>query len=108
GRIELDDVLADIRGRADAVDVAGAWPADDLAALAAAGAMRWAAPRSHGGDGLSPIDLHLRYERLAAASLTVALILTQRASAVGFLAGAENAAVRDELLPRLARAEMFA
>jgi alkylation response protein AidB-like acyl-CoA dehydrogenase len=104
----LDDLLADIRGRADAVDVAGAWPADDLAALAAAGAMRWAVPGSHGGDGLSPIDLHLRYERLAAASLTVALILTQRDSAVGFMAGAENAGLRDELLPRLARAGLFA
>jgi alkylation response protein AidB-like acyl-CoA dehydrogenase len=104
----LRDVLPGIRSRADRYDVSGDWPAEDLHELARIGAMRWAIPASCGGEELSPIELHYRYEAIAAASLTAALILTQRDSAVGILSAGENTALRDELLPKLAENEIFA
>jgi butyryl-CoA dehydrogenase len=61
-----------------------AWPEELLREHAAA--FRWAMPRAFGGDELEPLELHLRYEQLARKSLALALILTQRDSAVGILA----------------------
>jgi alkylation response protein AidB-like acyl-CoA dehydrogenase len=64
-----------------------------------ADAMRWAMPREFGGEELDPLELHLRYEQLARKSLSLALILTQRDSALGILAAAGDskrlAEVRD-------------
>ena len=55
-----------------------------------ADAFRWAMPRAFGGDELDRLELHLRYEQLARKSLSLALILTQRDSAVGIVAAAGN------------------
>ena len=103
---ELD--LKHLAERANRHDQSGDWPAEDLADLAKLGAMRWAIPTEFGGEDLSAIDLHLRYESVAAASLTTALILTQRDSAAAFLEAAENKSLRLELLPKMARNEIFA
>jgi len=101
-------VLKDMRQRAAIYDQTGDWPNEDLDALAQIGAMRWAVPKAFGGDELSPMELHLRYEEVAAASLSTALILTQRDSAIGLIEASENESLRSELLPRLAQNEMFA
>ena len=73
------------------------WPEESLREHAEA--LRWAMPRAFGGDELEPLDLHLRYEQLARKSLALALILTQRDSAVGIIAAGGNdrllAEVRD-------------
>ena len=47
-------------------------------------------PRAFGGDELDPLELHLRYEQLARESLALALILTQRDSAVGAMVTGGN------------------
>ena len=70
--------------------------------------MRWAIPLEFGGEDLSPIELHFRYETIATASLTTALILTQRDSAISLIAAAESSPLRDELLLQLSRNEIFA
>jgi alkylation response protein AidB-like acyl-CoA dehydrogenase len=101
-------LLNEMRQRATVYDQTGDWPAEDLEALAKIGAMKWAVPKQFGGDELSPMDLHLRYEEIASASLATALVLTQRDSAVGLIESGENEAMRNELLPRLAQNEMFA
>lgn len=80
-----------IASRAQHHDISGVWPDDDLADLARCGAMRWAIPSALGGDALSGLELHLRYEKLAAASLSTALVLTQRDSAIGYIADTEHA-----------------
>ena len=100
--------LTAIRHRAALFDQTGDWPDEDLDALAAAGAMRWAVPKEFGGEELSSLELHLRYEWIAAASVSTALILTQRDSAVGLIDSSENPTLRQELLPRFAQNEMFA
>jgi len=102
------DVLPGIRSRADRHDLTGEFPTDDLRVLASIGAMRWSIPMSCGGEELSPIELHYRYEAIASASLATALILSQRDSAIGLIDGGTNENLRDELLPKLARDEIFA
>jgi alkylation response protein AidB-like acyl-CoA dehydrogenase len=99
--------LKHFTARASTYDQTSDWPAEDLADLARLGAMRWAIQREFGGEDLPAIDLHLHYESIAAASLTTALILTQRDSAAAFLEASENRPLREELLPRLARNEIF-
>jgi alkylation response protein AidB-like acyl-CoA dehydrogenase len=54
-------------------------------------------PRAFGGDELDPIALHLRYEQLARESLSLALILTQRDSAVGIIAAAGHQRLLQEI-----------
>jgi alkylation response protein AidB-like acyl-CoA dehydrogenase len=69
------------------------WP--DLGELA--DATRGAIPREFGGDELDPIELHVRYEQLARRSLSLALILTQRDSAVGMIAAAGHRRLLEEI-----------
>jgi alkylation response protein AidB-like acyl-CoA dehydrogenase len=107
GPTDWPSVLDLIRDRATERDRSGDWPTLELDALAAAGAMRWAVPAAEGGDDLPALDLHLRYEELAAASLAVALILTQRDSAVALVDGSHGAAKRSTMLHRFAAATHF-
>lgn len=72
-----------------------AWPAELLREHTSA--LRWAMPRAFGGEELDPRELHLRYEQLARRSLAVALILTQRDSAVGIIAAAEHRSLLEEV-----------
>jgi alkylation response protein AidB-like acyl-CoA dehydrogenase len=104
----LRTILPGIRGRATALDRSGGWPEEDLAELAGVGASRWFVPVEFGGEGLDALELHLRYEAIASASLSAALIISQRDSAVGMIAGSGNERVRQQLLPALARNEIFA
>src|SRR3954470_3548760 len=103
----LREVLPGIASRADRLDVTGDWPDEDLRILASLGAMRWPVPLEHGGEDLSPIELHFRYEAIASASVTTALILAQRDSAVSLIALSEASLLRNELLPKLASNELF-
>ena len=104
----IDRVVLDaIRARADTLDASGAWPTEDLNDLARAGIMRSAIPRGFGGEDCSALEIHLRYEQIAAASLSVALILSQRDSACSLIDGADTSTVRAELLTQLARNEWF-
>src|ERR1700722_19282250 len=101
----LREVLPGIRSRAQELDQSGGWADDDLQVLANLGAMRWAGPMEFGGEELSAIELHFRYEAIASASLATALVLSQRDSAVDFFEAGENAKLRSELLPKLANNE---
>lgn len=107
GPTDFEGVLAMIRDRAGEAEREFHWPTWELQGLAAAGAMRWAVPKAFGGDDLPALELHRRYEQIARASLAVALILTQRDSAVGLIDGAEGAARRERMLNRLAKDENF-
>lgn len=103
---DLQNALNEIRARADATEATGEWPAEDLQQLAKVGALRWAIPKEFGGAELSSLELHLAYEAIASASLTTALILSQRDSGVQMLAGNHSPLAAD-LLPKLARGEVF-
>jgi alkylation response protein AidB-like acyl-CoA dehydrogenase len=103
----LTNILPEIRRRADSLDRSGDWPAEDLLALAGIGAGKWFVPVQFGGEEIDPLELHLRYEAIASASLATALIVSQRDSAVGLIDGGENAELRAQILPALASGEIF-
>jgi alkylation response protein AidB-like acyl-CoA dehydrogenase len=104
----LRKILPAIRDRATALDRAGDWPYQDLRDLSAIGADRWFIPPEFGGEGIDPLELHLRYEAIASASLSTALIVSQRDSAVGLIVGGDNADFRKTALSELATGESFA
>jgi alkylation response protein AidB-like acyl-CoA dehydrogenase len=93
---------------AAAADGNPVWPEASWSALRDAGGTRWCIPRSHGGDELAYPDLLDGYGHPAAACLTTCFILSQRDAACRRLRDGENARLRDELLPPLARGETFA
>jgi alkylation response protein AidB-like acyl-CoA dehydrogenase len=105
---ENAELLSRIAARATRADRSGAWPAEDLAELAAAGAYRWFVPQPFGGESIDPLELHLRYEQIAAASLATALIISQRDSAIGLIDGSESPSLQELILPKMATGEWFA
>jgi alkylation response protein AidB-like acyl-CoA dehydrogenase len=104
----LGQILSAIADRATALDRSGDWPQQDLADLGGVGAWRWFVPPDCGGEGIDPLELHLRYEAIASASLATALVLSQRDSAVGLINGADDWPLRSEYLRRMSRGECFA
>ncbi len=70
--------------------------------------MRWAVPAAAGGEGWSALQLYLGYEMLAGASMSVALILSQRDSAAGLLESALPSPLAADLLSKLADDRIFA
>lgn len=102
------EALADRLSRlATHYDISGEWPAQSLDHLTQAGAWTWIIPREYGGMGLDPLSQTLAYEAVAAGCMSGLLILTQRDAACELIAGGENPAMREELLPRLARHEIM-
>ena len=102
----LKSVLPTIRRRADATDVAGDWPAEDLRELDSAGFLTVALPKSFGGAAASALDQHLGYEAIARASLAVALIVSQGDAAIGLIDASKSLA-RDAFLKRVASGEFI-
>ena len=107
GPNDLSPVLRDIKQRAQDYDISGNWPTADLQTLTAAGAMRWTIPKEFGGEELNPVELHLRYEQLAASSLSTALILTQRDTAVGLVDISTDSKRQSKMLERFSTNEHF-
>ncbi len=88
-RESFESALKKIESFASSVDHEGHWPAASIKALQRCGALAWAVPKAFGGGGVPPLQIHRRYEQIAATCLTTALILTQRDAAVEFLAAAD-------------------
>jgi alkylation response protein AidB-like acyl-CoA dehydrogenase len=87
---------------------AALWPREQLAWLAEAGVYRWFEPIEHGGYGWSDADQLRGYVELAAACLTTAFILTQRAGAVRRTAAYAQPALLQETIPDLLSGKTFA
>lgn len=90
--------------RAD-LEIAGEWPARQMARLAEAGVFGWLIPRRWGGSELDEPEILSGYLELADACLTSAFILTQFNSAVQKLVTCGREALQERWLPRLARGE---
>jgi alkylation response protein AidB-like acyl-CoA dehydrogenase len=84
------------------------WPEASWNALRTGGVLAWAVPQAYAGRDLPYPELLDGYENLAAACLTTCFILSQRDAACRRLRDGDNAALREELLPPLARGETFA
>ncbi len=98
---ELAELTRHLGRLATHYDVTSEWPEKSLAHLTAAGAWRWAIPKTHGGYELDPVSQLRAYEAVAAGSMASLLILTQRDRACEFIAAGSDEGLRDELLPQL-------
>lgn len=77
------ELAADVAGRADAADRAGALPAEDVAALRDAGYLALAVPVEFGGRGASLLTCVLAQEALAAGSAATALVAAMQHQVIG-------------------------
>jgi alkylation response protein AidB-like acyl-CoA dehydrogenase len=102
-----DEALRQLAAAADRADAEPDWPAASWDVLRRAGALAWAVPAEHGGDGLDAAALLAAYERLAGACLTTTFLLSQRDAAVRRLVEYAGPDLRRRLLPPLARGETF-
>jgi alkylation response protein AidB-like acyl-CoA dehydrogenase len=104
----LAELCGDLAGRAAALDVSGAWPAEQLRLCGEYGVYLWFAAPEWGGQAWPDVDVLRGYLALSAACLTTTFILTQRQGACRRLEASGNAELKEKLLPRLARGETFA
>lgn len=105
---EFDTLLAALAAETGRYDLEAAWPGDSLDRLRDGGVLAWTVPDEFGGALRSATDVTRGYQRLATACLVTTFVLTQRNAAVQRIAASVNEAVRTELLPPLARGELFA
>ena len=104
GGVSLADTLA---ANAEAADREAEWPAASWAAVEQSGALASLIPREFGGSGRGPVEVLAEVERIAAACLTTAFVLSQRDAAVKrLLAGPRH--LQSVYLPSLATGELFA
>ena len=102
---ELFEKLAELSGGLDARQE---WPARQFELLAQLGILGWVIPKEYGGSAVSEQELLAGYVELAEACLTTTFVLTQRNGACQRIAASQNDWLKAELLPRLARGELFA
>jgi alkylation response protein AidB-like acyl-CoA dehydrogenase len=108
--IELlsDADFASLRTHAEAADRNLEWPEQSWEIACRVGVLEWAIPRQFGGRALASAELLLGYERLAAACLTTAFILSQRDAAVRRIRDSGREDLCQELLRPLACGGRFA
>jgi butyryl-CoA dehydrogenase len=97
--------LAEMSG---ALDAGQEWPAEQFALLVEAGVLGQVIPQEFEGSAVSERKLLAGYVQLAAACLTTTFVLTQRNGACQRIAASPNQTLKADLLPRLARGELFA
>ena len=105
---EFDRLLADIAQMTGDLEAADAWPHESFQRLAETGVLRWVIPQEWGELEVTSEELVYGYEQLARACLVTTFVLTQRNGACQRIAGAQNEALKADLLPRLAGGEIFA
>jgi butyryl-CoA dehydrogenase len=97
-----------LAGHAEAADRDPSWPEASWRAAGRAGVLEWAIPTAWGGRELDAVSLLLGYERLGAACLTTAFILSQRDAAVRRIRDCGRDDLCRELLRPLACGGRFA
>jgi acyl-CoA dehydrogenase len=93
--------------RAGRVDTAGDFPADNLDALRASGLMGLLVPTGYGGGGGGVGDLAEAARIMAGGCLSTAMIWAMHCQQVDALVRHATPELRDELLPRVARGEVY-
>jgi alkylation response protein AidB-like acyl-CoA dehydrogenase len=104
----LEETLRTLETHANDADSLSVWPAASWNAVKNSSVLRWCITGAYGGDEFSLPDLLRGYGRLAGACLTTSFILSQRDAACRRLRDGANQELRSQLLPRLARGEIFA
>ncbi len=106
--ISLDVLSARLREAAPTLDAYETWPKEQLDWCAEAGVFRWFVEEKYGGLNWSDSKIIEGYLILSQHCLTTTFVLTQWNAACRRIATGANKALREDLLPRLARGELFA
>jgi alkylation response protein AidB-like acyl-CoA dehydrogenase len=104
----LDELCHELAARAEELDATGAWPAEQLQLCGEYGVYQWFIDRKWGGQAWNQESIVRGYLKLSAACLTTTFVLTQRDGACRRTQSADNADLKDLLLPALARGDDFA
>lgn len=104
----LADLLEKLEHSAPELRTVADWPGEQFQWLAEAGVLGWVIPREYGGEELSQAEVIQGYLELATVCMTTTFVLTQRNGACQRIAGSEDEQLKAELLPQLARGEIFA
>jgi alkylation response protein AidB-like acyl-CoA dehydrogenase len=104
----LDELLTNLQSAAPNLAQPDAWPGGQLASMSDAGVLDWLIPKEFGGSDITPVELVIGYEKLAAACLTSVFVLTQRNAAIQRLVRSPNFELKDSLLRALVDDSIFA
>jgi alkylation response protein AidB-like acyl-CoA dehydrogenase len=104
----LAELCARLAELAIELDRGGSWPAEQLRLCGERGVFEWFIDPPWGGQGWNDVQVVRGYLALSTACLTTTFILTQRTGACRRIAGCENEALKERLLPGLASGELFA
>jgi len=101
----LGSQLADL---AVSLDRSDDWPAEQLRLCGEQGVFEWFLDPAWGGQGWDELQVVQGYLALSRACLTTTFVITQRTGACRRIAGCQNEALKQRLLPGLASGELFA
>lgn len=104
----MNELLLKLAELSGPLDAGQNWPVAQFDLLARAGVLRWVIPREFAGQPITERELLAGYVQLASACLATTFILTQRNGACQRIAASQNQSLKEELLPKLARGELFA
>ncbi|MBA3312621.1 MAG: acyl-CoA/acyl-ACP dehydrogenase [Planctomycetota bacterium] len=97
----------ELRSHTAELEEADASCAAQLDRMVTAGVMKWGIPAQFGGQEMSAADQVANFERLAAACLVSAFVLSQRNAAVSRIVASNHEPLRADLLPKLAAHELM-
>jgi alkylation response protein AidB-like acyl-CoA dehydrogenase len=104
----LDNLCERLAEMAVELDRRGGWPAEQMRLIGEYGVYEWFLSPQWDGQGWHEEQVVRGYMALGTACLTTTFILTQRTGACRRIAGCENDALKQRLLPGLARGQLFA
>ena len=95
----LAELCGQLAARAAEMDRSGRWPAEQLRLCGEYGVFEWFLDPAWGGQGWDEEQVVRGYLALSAACLTTTFIITQRTGACRRIAGCDNEALKERLLP---------
>ncbi len=104
----LTELLPKLAEAAGELQATTDWPEKQFRWLVEAGVLQWIIPQQYGGLEADALRITQGYQQLATACLVTTFVLTQRNGACQRIAGSDNETMREELLPPLARGDIFA
>src|SRR4029079_10327457 len=104
----LAELCSELAALAIEMDRTGQWPAKQLELCGKRGVFEWFMDPVWGGQAWGEEDVVRGYLALGSACLTTTVITTQRPGACPAIGGCQNDALKQRLLPGLARGDFFA
>ena len=104
----LAELCARLADAGAELDRSGRWPSEQLRWCGEAGVYEWFMDPRWDGQGWDDEQTVRGYLALASACLTTTFILTQRTGACRRIAGCENEALKERVLPGLVSGKLFA